>query len=63
MANGIQEILDDLKVKAMMFDMDVDIEALRVVEKRKDERPHWQLAWNEKRSQADFDEQFDIDRE
>lgn len=55
--------LDDLKVQAMLFDMEVDLEAFDLVAKRKDDRPGWQIRWNDKRNQGDFDEYTDIDQE
>lgn len=54
--------LDDLKVQAMLFDMEVDLEAFDLVAKKQDDRPEWQIRWNDKRDQGDFDEYFDIDR-
>lgn len=56
-------ILADLKVQAMMFDMDIDIEALSLEPKRSDNTPIWVRRWREKLDQADFDQQFDIDWE
>lgn len=55
--------LNDLKIQAMLFDMDIDFETFELVPKRKKyEVPKWVERWKEKRAEADFDEYFDIDR-
>lgn len=53
----------DLKIQAMMFDMDIDFETLELIPKTKDTTPIWIKRWNEKRASADFNEYFDIDKE
>lgn len=57
------EVISELKIQAMIFDMDIDYEALALIPKRKDNTPVWIKRWNEKRAEADFDELIDIDRE
>lgn len=54
--------IDDLKVQAMMFDMEVDWETLQLVPKRIDETPSWIKRWRERLNDQDFDPRFDIDR-
>lgn len=46
-------VLADLTVQAMMFDMDVDIETVSLVPKRKDNVPMWTKRWREKEHGAD----------
>lgn len=54
----------DLQVQAMMFNMDIDWEALTLEPKReKTIEPLWLTRWKEKREQSDFNEYFDIDWE
>lgn len=55
--------LNELKVQAMLFDMDVDLETFDLVAKRVDDRPEWLIRWNDKKNEGDFDERFDIDQE
>lgn len=55
--------LNDLKVQAMLFDMEIDFETFDLVARRKDDRPDWQIRWNDKRSKGDFDERFDVDQD
>lgn len=55
--------LADLKVQAMMFDMDIDIETWSLVPKVKSEQPFWITRWREKEANSDFDTNMDIDRE
>lgn len=57
------QIISDLKIQAMMFDMSVDWETLELVPKTQNITPIWIIRWNEKRSESDFDEYFDIDQE
>lgn len=56
-------ILDDLEVQAMVFDMDIDIETLTLQPKNNYKESIWITRWKEKRHDADYDEQLDIDRE
>lgn len=53
----------NLKIQAMMFDMDIDYETLELVPKQKDTTPIWIKIWRDKRDESDFDENFDIDKE
>lgn len=48
-------IRDDLKIQAMIFDMDIDWETLTLVEKRKDDTPQWLKNWQAKRLLSDND--------
>lgn len=59
----LEETLADLQVQAMIFDMDIDIEAMRLVPKSDYKEPFWITNWKEKQHGGDFDTQFDIDRE
>lgn len=45
---------DDLKIQAMMFNMDVDIEALSLVPKHKDSTPIWVKRHQEKLAESDY---------
>ncbi len=54
---------DDLSVQAILFDMEIDIETWSLVPKVKEERMQWQINYKERRSEQDFDEYFDIDKE
>jgi hypothetical protein len=45
---------DDLKIQAMLFDMDIDIETWSLVEKRKDTTPIWVKRWREKQAESDW---------
>lgn len=44
----------NLKVQAMMFDMDVDWETLTLVAKHKDTTPTWIKRWQEKQAESDY---------
>lgn len=46
-------VLADLEIKAAMFDMDVDIEALTLVPKSKYQEPVWITRWREKEANSD----------
>lgn len=59
----VTDILADLAVQAMIFDMDIDIEALVLTPKSDYKEPFWITNWKEKRDDSDFNENFDIDRE
>lgn len=66
MSDQDRELLErkvaDLKIQAMMFDMDIDWETLEVVPKSKTEpEAIWLTRWKEKVEQSDFDTNFDID--
>lgn len=58
-----QRKLADLKIQAMILDMDVDIETWKLVPKVEDLKPEWSKRWLDKRNQLDYDEYFDVDRE
>lgn len=51
----IRANVNDLKIQSIMFDMDIDYEALSLVEKRRDTTPIWIKRWNEKRRESDND--------
>lgn len=51
--------IDDLRVQAMLFDMDIDWETASLVPKTKDETPFWIKKWKEKQYGADYDPYFD----
>lgn len=55
----IQKALTDLEVKAMMFDMDIDIETWSLVPKNKYAEPIWITRWKEKEHGADTDNRLD----
>lgn len=58
------KLVADLRVQAMMFDMNIDWETLELVPKvQVEEDPFWLARWKEKRDQSDFDEYIDIDKE
>lgn len=61
--NQAYKKLCDLRVQAMLFDMDVDIETWSLVPKVDRTEPDWLLRWKDKRDQGDFDERFDVDQE
>lgn len=63
LAKLYRDTMDDLEVQAMIFDMDIDIEALRLTPKNEYKEPIWITRWKEKRNDADLNEQFDYDRE
>ena len=50
---NLLHVYDDLKIQAMMFDMDIDIETWSLVPKRKDTMPTWLRRWKEKVSEGD----------
>lgn len=50
----IKARVDDLKIQAMMFDMDIDWEAASLMPKRKDETPFWVKRWQEKQAGSDY---------
>ena len=48
------EVVDDLRVQAMMFDMEVDWETLTLVPKSEEEdQPIWLKKWKEKEHNGD----------
>ncbi len=56
------EVLNDLRVQAMMFGAAIDWETLGLNFSKPEKIPVWQQKYNEKRAEADFDENMDIDR-
>lgn len=69
MNDAIIRVRDDLLIQAMMFDMDIDWEALELVEKKKTEvsKKPWLDKWLIKQSNADYmqdgsdDQEYDDD--
>lgn len=49
------DILDDLTVQSMIFDMDIDYETLTLQPKSDYQEPFWLTRWKEKESGKDFD--------
>lgn len=47
------EILSDLKIQAMLFDLDIDIESLSLVPKSREIAPKWLTSWKEKVAESD----------
>lgn len=45
--------LADLEIQSMIFDMDIDIEALRLTPKNNYKEPFWLSRWKEKCQQSD----------
>ncbi len=46
----------DIKIKAMMFDMDIDWETASLIPKRKEaQEPQWLINFKDKRQQSDND--------
>lgn len=58
-----EERLAELQIQALMFDMDIDIEALMLVPKNRAIVFDWLARWKDKRANSDFDELMDIDWE
>lgn len=50
----VTDTLNELKIQAMMFDMDIDIEIWGLVPKRKDLTPIWIKRWREKFEESDY---------
>lgn len=57
--NLLVKTLNDLQIKSMLFDMDIDYETLSLTEKRVDETPIWLKRWQDKRREMDYDEYYD----
>lgn len=51
--NKIDVKINDLLVQSMLYDMDIDYEALALTPKREDETPVWLKKWKEKESNGD----------
>ncbi len=45
--------VNDIKIQAMMFDMDIDWEMLQLIPKVKIETPFWIVRWQEKMTGGD----------
>lgn len=67
----IEEIstrLADLKIQAMIFDMDIDIETWSLVPKDKFKHPFWIRRWREQQENSDYtpdgsdDQEYDNER-
>lgn len=51
-----QKAIADIKVRAMMFDMDIDWETASLIPKRKQtQEPQWLINFKNKREQSDND--------
>ncbi len=62
--DALEQRVADLKIQAIMFDMDIEWETLVLVPKVKVvPEPFWLERWKIKRAESDFDELIDIDRE
>lgn len=55
--------LNDLRVQAMILDMEVDLETFELVERSDYVKPKWIERYELKRDDSDFNEYFDIDKE
>lgn len=62
-AEHASDMIDELTMMSMLFDMDIDLEALCLVVKSEYNEPFWLTKWKDKESGKDFDERFDIDQE
>lgn len=49
----LRKISANLKVQAMMFDMDIDWETLSLVDKDDYKEPYWLTKWKEKERSGD----------
>jgi hypothetical protein len=64
----IRSIAADLKIQAMMFDLDVDWESLELTPKRTDTQPFWVKNWKDKLNESDYmtdgsdDQEYDNER-
>jgi len=52
--------LCDLRIQAMLLDMDVDIETWSLVPKEQYSESPWLTRWIDKQDESDFDINFDI---
>lgn len=59
----LDEIIADLEVQSMIFDMSIDFETLTLTPKLNYKEPFWLTKWKEKIHGADFDEYIDVDQE
>lgn len=53
----------DLKIQAMLFDMDIDYETMSLVPKQTYKEAVWLTRWKDKQADADFDTNIDIDKD
>lgn len=51
---------NELKVQAILFDMEVDPETFQLVAIKKWDRPEWLVRWQDKQDESDFDTNIDI---
>lgn len=57
-------IINELRVQAMVFDMDIDIETMSLVPKTESRTPEWLKKWKEKVHNGDnHDPRFEVDLE
>lgn len=63
LTKAAEKKLADLTIQSMLFDMDIDLETATLVPKTVTKEQSWLTKWKNKRSDADFDEYFDIDKE
>lgn len=54
----VQAKLADLKIQAMIFDMDIDIETWSLIPKSDYKEPYWLSRWKAKQEERDY---MDID--
>lgn len=47
------KVIADLKVQAMIFDMDIDWETLSLTPKTIDNKPFWLIRWQDKLNNSD----------
>lgn len=59
-AEEVIRAMNDLKIQAMMFDMDIDIETWTLLPKETFRHPVWIQRWREKEDNSDLDVNFDI---
>ncbi len=48
------EVINDLKIQAMMFDLSIDWESLELVPVVKDQTPVWIKKWRNKFEESDY---------
>lgn len=48
------EVINDLKIQAMLFDMNIDWETLELEPKRKDKQPFWVKRWQDNFKESDY---------
>lgn len=55
--------INDLKIQAMMFDMDIDWETLELMERLVDDTPFWLKRWKDKVAEGDNQPEYNVDWE